>query len=136
MCRGYRAALRGHGLRDDPRLWAEADLNYPGGARAMSALLERAPDIDAVFCSSEILALGALFECQRRGLAVPGRIALAGFDDQEISSQCVPALSTVRVPRHEIGRRAGQLICRRPAGLPIESNTTDVGFELALRDTM
>jgi len=132
---GYRSALREHGLRDDQALWAEADLSYVGGGRAMAALVERSPEIDAVFCSSDILALGALYECQRRGWAVPGRIAIAGFDDQEISSQCVPSLSTVRVPRREMGRRAGRLICRRLAGLPIETKVVDVGFELVLRET-
>ena len=91
--------------------------------------------VDAVFCTSDVIAVGVLFECQRRGIAVPKRIAITGMDDQEIASQCVPALSTVRIPRYEMGRRAAEMICARLAGETSGKNSIDLGFYLVLRET-
>ena len=76
-------------------------------------------DVRAVFCSADALAVGALYECQRRGLAVPGDVAIAGFDDIVLAAQVVPALTTIRVPRYEIGKRAGTMLCDRLAKRPV-----------------
>lgn len=132
---GYVAALRDHGLNASVRLEAEVDLSYRGGAAGVAELLARASSLDALFCTSDVIALGALFECQRRRLAVPRRIAIAGMDDQEIASQCVPALTTMRMPRYEMGRRAAALLCRRLAGRAVDAKAIDLGFELVLRET-
>jgi LacI family gluconate utilization system Gnt-I transcriptional repressor len=132
---GYVAALRDHVLGHREPLEVEVDLSYRGGAAGVVELLSRRRDVDAFFCTSDVIALGALFECQRRRIAVPRRIAITGMDDQEIASQCVPALSTMRMPRYEMGRRAAALLCRRLGGEPVESKSTDLGFELVLRET-
>lgn len=131
---GFAAALRDHALHGE-RLEAEVELSYRGGAAGVAQLLARAPDLDALFCTSDVIAIGALFECQRRGIAVPARIAIAGMDDQEIASQCVPALSTMRMPRYEMGRRAAGLLCRRLAGERVKERAVDLGFEVVLRET-
>jgi LacI family gluconate utilization system Gnt-I transcriptional repressor len=86
-----------------------------------------------VFCSADALAVGALFECQRRGLAVPGDVAIAGFDDIVFAAQVVPALTTIRVPRYEIGQRAGTMLCDRLAKRNVRRRVVDVGFELVPR---
>ena len=132
---GYAAALRDHGLANGGRLEVEVELSYRGGAAGVTELLERCPHVDALFCTSDVIAIGALFECQRRRIDVPGRMAIAGMDDQEIASQCVPALSTMRMPRHEMGRRAATLLCRRLAGENVQSPAVDLGFELVMRAT-
>jgi LacI family gluconate utilization system Gnt-I transcriptional repressor len=131
---GYVAALRGRRTASR-ELRVEVDLSYRGGAAGMTALLSRNPALDAVFCTSDVIAIGALYECQRRRIRVPETIAIAGMDDQEIASQCVPALTTMRMPRHEMGRRAASLLCARLAGLPVESRIVDLGFELVRRET-
>ncbi len=105
------------------------------GARAMALLLERTPRPRAVFCYSDVLAAGAVFECRRRGVAVPGEVAIAGYDDLEIAGQIVPALTSLRVPRYEIGRRAGEMICRRLTGQPVEEKIVNTGFELIVRES-
>ena len=64
-------------------------------AAAFAALIERRPAIDAVVFSNDLLALGALFEAQRRGVAVPGRVALIGFGGLDFGRNSVPALSTI-----------------------------------------
>jgi LacI family transcriptional regulator, gluconate utilization system Gnt-I transcriptional repressor len=132
---GYCAALRDSHLRARRSLEVEVDLSYRGGAAGVAELLAREPRLDAAFCTSDIIAIGVLFECQRRGLAVPARLAIAGMDDQEIASQCVPALTTMRMPRYEMGRRAAEMLCRRLAGATVDPTRVDLGFELVTRDT-
>ena len=62
-------------------------------------------------------------------------MAIAGYDDLEIAGQVVPSLTSLRVPRYEIGHRAGAMICRRLAGEPIEERIVNTGFELMVRDS-
>jgi LacI family gluconate utilization system Gnt-I transcriptional repressor len=133
--RGFVAACKSAGLAADDSLCVETDLDLPAGAKAMATLLDRRPDVRAVFCSADTLAIGAMFEAQRRHLAIPGDVAIAGFDDLDIAAQIVPALTTLRVPRYEIGRRAGEMICERLAGREVASAVSNVGYEFVARDT-
>ncbi len=130
---GFEAALTAAGIRVVPELCLETSLDIPGGSRAMATLLDRHPEIRAVFVSADAMAVGALFECQRRGVAVPGKIAIAGFDDLDVAGQVVPALTTIRVPRYAIGREAARMIRERLAGRPVEPKIADLGFELVVR---
>ena len=113
----------------------ETTLDIDAGGRAMATLLDRRPDVRAVFCSADAAAAGAPFECQRRRLSIPGRIAIAGFDDIPLASQVVPTLTTLRVPRYEIGQRAGRLFGDRLAKRAVKERIVDTGFELIVRDS-
>jgi len=132
---GYEAALEAARVASDASLCIETTLDVDAGARAMASLLDRRPDVRAVFCSADAIAVGALYECQRRKLAVPDDIALAGFDDVPLAAQVVPPLTTIRVPRYEIGQRAGKLIADRLAKRPVRRRIVDTGFELVERDS-
>ena len=80
--------------------------------------MAREPALDAIFCCNDDLALGALFECQRRGIRVPEDIAILGFNDLEYCASTYPALSSVTTPRAEMARRAATLVlelCAAPA---------------------
>jgi LacI family gluconate utilization system Gnt-I transcriptional repressor len=101
----------------------------------MGTLLARHPDIRAVFCSADALAVGALFECQRRNVPVPGRVALAGFDDLAIAARVVPSLTTLRVPRYFIGQQAGKMILDRLAGKAVRRRIIDTGYEFVRRES-
>jgi LacI family gluconate utilization system Gnt-I transcriptional repressor len=131
--RGFGAALKHHGLPDDERLVLETTLGLRQGAEALVELAAREPTLDAVFFSGDVLAAGAIFECQRRGWAVPGKLAIAGFDDQEIASQVSPALTTVAVPRADIGRRAADMLLARLGGETVDPKVVDIGFALRIR---
>ena len=133
--RGFETALLGAGRTPDPELCVETTLDLTGGARAMAELLARPTRVRAVFCYSDVLAAGAHFECQRRGIPIPDGLAIAGYDDLEIARQITPALTTLRVPCYEIGERAGQLICRRLAGEQVEERIVNTGFELVVRES-
>jgi len=87
---GYELALKTARRKRDSTVCVETTLDIDAGARAMAALLNRHPDVRAVFCSADAIAVGALYECQRRDLEIPGRIAIAGFDDTPIAAQVVP----------------------------------------------
>jgi LacI family transcriptional regulator, gluconate utilization system Gnt-I transcriptional repressor len=132
---GYELALKRAGRAVDSRVCVETTLDIDAGARAMATLCGRRPRVDAVFCSADALAVGALFECQRRGLAIPDQLAIGGFDDIGIASQVVPSLTTLRIPRYAIGQTAGEMIRDRLAGRAVKQRIVDTGFELVPRDS-
>jgi LacI family gluconate utilization system Gnt-I transcriptional repressor len=78
----------------------------------VAQLVQQWPAVDAAVCVSDLCAFGALAECQRRGWAVPGRIAIAGFGDFELSRECHPRITTVAVDCAGMGRAAGELLLR------------------------
>ena len=105
------------------------------GRRGLAQLFERGARPTAVFCSSDLLAHGALEEARSRGLSVPRDLALVGFGDLEFTSHTTPALSTVRVDRAAIGRQAAELILARIQGAAQAGTVVDVGFEIIDRGT-
>ncbi len=86
------------------------------GASGLQHLLAENPEIDAIFFANDDLAMGALFHCQSHGIAVPGDIAIAGFNGLDISQSISPQLTTIATPRYEIGHLAGELLRQRIAG--------------------
>lgn len=108
---GFIAAMQAHGL-DATRLIAAGvpPISMREGAEAMGRLLTSHADTQAVICVSDLSAFGALTECQRRGVAVPEKIRIAGFGDYEIAEIAVPALTTINPFPREIGAHAADLI--------------------------
>ncbi|MBC2905031.1 LacI family DNA-binding transcriptional regulator [Streptomyces cupreus] len=117
---GYRDALRDAGRTVDERLIEPGDFTEEGGRRAMAALLERRPDLDAVFAGSDVMAAGARQVLREAGLRIPDDVALVGYDDSAIARHMEPPLTSVRQPIEEMGRRMIDLLLeeiadRRPA---------------------
>ena len=108
---GFVAAMQAHGL-DATRLIAAGvpPISMREGALAMGRLLDSLADTQAVICVSDLSAFGALTECQRRGVDVPGRLWIAGFGDYEIAEIAVPALTTINPFPRDIGARTAELI--------------------------
>ncbi|MBS7702113.1 LacI family DNA-binding transcriptional regulator [Chelatococcus asaccharovorans] len=104
-----------------------------GGSEALRALMAQHPDVDAVFCTNDILALGGLFEAQRQGWSVPGRLRICGFGDLEFAAASEPALTTVRPPRGAIGTKVAEVLLSRLGGKPAGQTIFDLGFELVAR---
>jgi DNA-binding LacI/PurR family transcriptional regulator len=101
---------RGLGDAFDPDLVVNGQFTSSSGAEAMSRLLERAPDVDAVFAASDLMALGALQALTRAGRRVPEDVAVVGYDDIGLASESSPPLTTVRQGTQEQGRRMARLI--------------------------
>ncbi|MDX3265351.1 LacI family DNA-binding transcriptional regulator [Streptomyces sp. MI02-2A] len=106
------------GFRDvvvdaDPRLIAEGDFTPAGGERAMRLLLERCPDLDAVFAANDLAASGALRVLRAQGRRVPEDVAVVGFDDMlPVAEQTDPPLTTIRQDIEEMGRLMAGLLLR------------------------
>ncbi|MFH8607181.1 LacI family DNA-binding transcriptional regulator [Streptomyces sp. NPDC018029] len=105
----------------DPRLIAEGDFTPAGGERAMRELLDRVPELDAVFAASDLTASGALRVLRERGRRVPDDVAVVGFDDMlPVAEQTDPPLTTVRQEIEEMGRlMAGMLLRGRGGAEPV-----------------
>ena len=86
------------------------------GAVAMGRLLDDWPQVQAVICVSDLSAFGALGECQRRGIAVPGRVAIGGFGAFDVAGCAVPTITTVDAFAGQIGAKAAQMIVQVLAG--------------------
>lgn len=132
---GYHAALGELGFENHADLEVEVPITAQGGAQALITLTDRHHDIDAIFFSSDTLAVGAVQECHRRGWAIPGRIAIAGYGDMDLASQLFPPLTTVRVDRYEMGRRAARQLLDRLGGNLKLPTITSLGFEIVDRDS-
>lgn len=129
----FRAQAAVLGLPDVPVALVPAPTTLRSGRGALGDLLRRYPDIDAVFCSSDLLALGVLTEARSRGLAVPGHLAVVGFGDLEFAADLDPALTTVHINGAAIGRRAAQFIVDRAEGRDVGPRVVDIGFSIVER---
>jgi LacI family transcriptional regulator, gluconate utilization system Gnt-I transcriptional repressor len=133
---GYRDALEAAGMADRGIITTTpAPSSVSLGRDLLRDLLARIPDIDAVFCNNDDLAMGALFECQRSAIDVPRRLGIAGFNDLEMMAAACPALSSVRTHRYDMGFRAVGMALDAIAGRPIVERIVDLGFELAVRES-
>ena len=105
---GFRDAL---GNRFDPNLVVDYPLySRSSGVEGMRMLLERAPDIDGVFASSDSIAAGAMDVLKDSGRKIPEDVGIVGFDDSDWALRCEPMLSTVRQPADLLGRRAASVV--------------------------
>ncbi|MEU6853243.1 LacI family DNA-binding transcriptional regulator [Actinacidiphila alni] len=107
---GFREAVALAGLGDE-RV-AHADFSQAGGAAAMAELLDRHPDLDAVFVASDAMAVGALEVLRGRGRTVPGDVAVIGFNDIVTARHTSPPLTTIRQPIEALGREMTRMLVR------------------------
>ncbi|MFI8321604.1 LacI family DNA-binding transcriptional regulator [Streptomyces sp. NPDC085529] len=107
---GYREGLAEAGLAPDDALVATGDFTEEGGRRAMCELLDRAPDLDAVFAASDVMAAGARAVLREAGRRVPEDVALVGVDDSAVARLMDPPLTSVRQPIEEMGRTMARLL--------------------------
>jgi LacI family gluconate utilization system Gnt-I transcriptional repressor len=106
-----------------------------GGRTALRALLANHPDIDAVFCSSDMVALGVLTEARKLGIDVPGKLAVVGLGDHPFAADLYPALTTVRIDGRAMGEIAARFLIDRIAGNDIPDVVRDIGFTIVERDS-
>lgn len=117
---GYRAALTQAGLADDPDLEIEAGFGLADGERAAARLATLAAPPDGIFAFNDYLAIGAIHHLFAAGLAVPGSVAVVGFDDIPLAPYCRPSLSSVQVPAYDLGAAATEALLRQLGGQPVE----------------
>jgi len=129
----FQAAARALRLRAPRVIVVPAPTTLKSGRSALAELMRDAADIDAVFCSSDLLALGVLTEAHARRIQVPKQLAIVGFGDLDFAADLHPALTTVRVDGTAIGRQAARFIVDRAEGRGVEQRIVDIGFTIVDR---
>jgi DNA-binding LacI/PurR family transcriptional regulator len=131
--RGYEEALADAGIEVDPSLVAHGDYTAASGAATMRALLEQAPDIDAVFVTSDTMAIAAMDAIREHGRSVPADVAVVGYDDISTAQLCNPPLTTIR----QSGPLAGRLLAQNLVQYMRTGVVTSVSIpaELVIRES-
>jgi LacI family gluconate utilization system Gnt-I transcriptional repressor len=133
---GFRQEIEAAGLPGPERvLTVPHASSVTLGRRLMADFLALHPDADAVFCNNDDIALGALFECIRRGIRVPAQMGIAGFNDLDMAAGAEPGLTSVRTHRHRMGQEAVRMIEAALRGERPEEPVRDIGFTLEVRDS-
>ncbi|AAK02875.1 TPA: gluconate operon transcriptional repressor GntR [Pasteurella multocida] len=132
---GYEQAMKKHGLQPYS-LTTEQPSSFSLGAQQLHDALQQRPNLDGIFCTNDDLAIGALFECQRRGIKVPKQIAIAGFHGHDVGQSMTPQLATVITPRLEIGKIATQELLNRIHGMPQQSAIINLGYQIHLGESI
>lgn len=130
---GYVQALRRSGITVDPHYIARGNFTFEAGANALEQLLAQPVPPTAVFCHSDVMALGALSLAKRRGLKVPDDLSIVGFDNIALSELCDPPLTTVSQPRFDIGREGMLLLLEQMQGHNVNSGSRLLDCELIVR---
>ena len=130
---GYRRGLADAGLPLDEALVVATSFDSAGGALGVDILRSSGVPFTAIACANDLLALGALQRLAELGIAVPGEVSVAGFDDISTAALTAPSLSTVRLPLRELGRLGFAHADRRLAGEGPEPRR--LATEVILRDS-
>ncbi len=132
---GLREGLAGAGVAFDERLLVEGDFTRGGGQAAIEDLLASGARFDAVFAHNDLMAVGVLDGLQSAGRAVPGDVAVIGFDDISVAAHTRPALTTVRQPSREMGEAAATMLLDNLNGATLPATPQVVPTSLVIRDS-
>lgn len=134
--RGWQLAMLENYLSPDHFLIANDIPNVKLGSEGLAKLLLRQSDLDAVICTNEEIAIGVLFECQRRVLKIPQDIAITCLDGSKLSQQCVPALTSIEVDYANMGKKAAhRLLERLLDNEQSDDKHIDIGFKFCERES-
>jgi LacI family transcriptional regulator len=129
---GIRDALGARGLELQQQHLIERPHMIIEGQLALRTLMLSPEPPTAVICGTDVLAFGALVECQRLGIAVPAELSIAGINDVEFAAHLNPALTTMRIPALDIGSRAADYLLGRLHARPVVP-VTEVQVNLIVR---
>lgn len=131
----FAARAKELNMKTVPTAFTSAPSTMGAGRTGLAELLARSPRVSAVFCSSDMLALGASIEARERGVAVPKKLAIVGMGDQSFAADAAPPLTTVRIDGTRIGHVAASMLVDRVEGRPVERPVVDVGFAIVERQS-
>jgi DNA-binding LacI/PurR family transcriptional regulator len=112
----YRRRLSEAGQAVDESWLVDGKFTEEGGAEAAAELLRRHPDLTAVFCGNDKMAIGVLHYCNSHGIKVPQEVSVVGFDNLQHAAFVNPSLTTVHLPLHQVGMLAAERIIERITG--------------------
>lgn len=133
---GYRSAMEEAGLFSEDLLeLTPVASTVKGGGELLNILIARVPGLEALFCGNDDLALGVLFECNRRSIVIPDQLSLIGFNDLEFAASTYPALTSINVPRYEMAKLSADIVLEiiRGSGERPKQPRIDLGFSISVR---
>ena len=119
---------------DEDRI-VECRYSVENGSKSLHKLLDKNPDITAVICGNDILAIGALHGAQERGLTIPDDLSITGFDNIEILPFLKPSLTTINSPSRRMGEKAADYILQQIKDKTNNVERIELEAKLIIRDT-
>lgn len=133
--KGYREALQAAGIPVNDNWIQHCHPVVEGGQATANELLTKHPEITALFCHNDLVAVGALQACVELGLHVPNDVAVIGYDDIRLAELVSPALTTLRVSRTEIGTKTMQMLLEQIEVEAAEPKEIHIKPELIVRES-
>ncbi|WP_219835396.1 LacI family DNA-binding transcriptional regulator [Paenibacillus sp. R14(2021)] len=131
---GFKQAISECGLAYDASKIFDGAFSEEGGEQAMFRILDEHPGVTAVFCSSDLMALGAMRALDKRGRKVPDSVSVVGYDDIILSSYCTPKLTTIHQNKYEMGWESAKLLIDMLEGKEVNHNVV-LKNELIVRES-
>ncbi len=119
---GYKKCLKDYHIAYDPDLFVRTRYNPDSGCKALKILVKSKHPPTAVFCSNDLLAIGAIEGARQMGLDIPQDLSIIGFDDMQIASFVRPNLTTIKQPTYEMGKQGAEAlidIIEKKSGKPV-----------------
>ncbi|QXO17554.1 MULTISPECIES: LacI family DNA-binding transcriptional regulator [Vibrio] len=132
---GYERAMRDAGLEPQQISTGEHSSFTIGGVLLEKALAQ-CPQLDAIFCTNDDVAIGAMMYCAHKGIEVPKQIAVVGYNALDIGQAIIPKLTSVETPRFAIGKKSAELLLAALAGEEAEQKVYDLGYRLTIGDSL
>ena len=133
--KAFSDTLKAHGLVEPYVHNVGEQRSLKSGREALQHILQAKPDVDAIFCSSDLLALGVLTEARAQKISIPSQLAIMGFGNVPFMEDMMPSLTTVKINGAQIGRLAAQFLVNRAQGKIIDQPILDVGFSIVERES-
>jgi DNA-binding LacI/PurR family transcriptional regulator len=130
---GYEQALKASGLKVDDNLIFHGDFTQAKAEKITKRLIENKTKFDGIFAANDLSAVGVINELNRKGISVPGKVKVVGFDDSPIARHHEPSISTIRQPIRELGAEVAATLLSILEGKPVENKILDV--QLIKRDS-
>lgn len=130
---GFRDALKAKGLRYEKELVVEGDYRIESGFRAGHTLLSHRPD--GIYVANHLMTIGLLQAAEEMGLSCPDDFGLVSFDDYPWLSIFRPRLTTVELPKHQLGSEAAELLIARISGETGRATVRKLQPELRIRES-
>lgn len=121
---GFKQAMEEAGLALDDSLLLDGSFSEEGGKEAAYQLLSKRPDVTAIFCASDLMALGAMQAVRGLGLRIPEDISIVGFDNINITEYSTPALTTVQQNKYDLGYHSAQMLIDLLEGRNVQPQLT------------
>jgi LacI family gluconate utilization system Gnt-I transcriptional repressor len=132
---GFEKGLAKFGRKCTLVLPKEGTRSFVDGMAALDEILDRLPDCDAIFFGTDLLAVGAIIAARRRGIAIPGSLALAGYGDLDFASHVEPSITSIHVSDYDLGRLAGEMLLKRLNGEAVARPVILLPLQLVTRQS-